>query len=171
MEEAVVCAEWVKNKETGFLMDRKSELLVLQPGHEQSIRQAGQLSFPRECCGFILGEVRAGLRNVVLLIPTYNDREASAQSNRFAIDPMEFLKAERTAQREKLMLLGFYHSHPNGSARPSAFDLEHAWPWYSYVIVSVRDGIAEQITSWTLNKDGSQFTQEYVEITDQGRSL
>lgn len=152
-------------------MDMKPELLVLQPGHEQSICQAGQLSFPRECCGFILGEVRADLRNVVVLIPTYNDREESAQSNRFAIDPVEFLKAERTAQREKLLLLGFYHSHPNGSACPSDFDLEHAWPWYSYVIVSVRDGTAEQITSWTLNKDGSQFTQETVEIAGQGRSV
>ena len=147
-------------------MDMKPELLVLQPGHEQSICQAGQLSFPRECCGFILGEVRADLRNVVLLIPTYNDREESAQSNRFAIDPVEFLKAERTAQREKLLLLGFYHSHPNGSACPSDFDLEHAWPWYSYVIVSVREGAASDTTSWVLRDDRSGFDEQKIESID-----
>ena len=37
-------------------------------------------------------------------------------------------------------LLGFYHSHPDHPARPSQYDLDHAWPFFSYVIVSVRGG-------------------------------
>ena len=74
------------------------------------------------------------------------------------------MKAERSARKQGLKLLGFYHSHPNAPARPSAYDLEHAWPWYSYVIVSIRDGQDEQMTSWVLQDDRSQFDAEEVVV-------
>ena len=35
-------------------------------------------------------------------------------------------------------LLGFYHSHPDHPARPSQYDLDHAWPTFAYVIVAGR---------------------------------
>ena len=57
-------------------------------------------------------------------------------------------------------LLGFYHSHPDHPARPSQYDLDHAWPFFSYVIVSVRGGTAEDMTSWRLREDRSAFDQE-----------
>ena len=61
-------------------------------------------------------------------------------------------------------MLGFYHSHPDHPARPSEYDREHALPWFSYVIVSVRDGRAEEsdLTSWTLDDDRSTLRSEPV---------
>jgi proteasome lid subunit RPN8/RPN11 len=56
--------------------------------------------------------------------------------------------------------VGFYHSHPDHPAVPSAFDLEHAWPVYSYVIVSVRNGRAEDLLSYELRSDRSRFDAE-----------
>ena len=57
-------------------------------------------------------------------------------------------------------LLGFYHSHPDHPARPSQYDLDHAWPFFSYVIVSVCGGVPEDMTSWRLKDDRSAFDQE-----------
>jgi len=57
-------------------------------------------------------------------------------------------------------VVGFYHSHPDHPARPSAFDLEHAWPFYSYVIVSVEDGAVADMRSWRLRDDRSEFEPE-----------
>jgi len=59
-----------------------------------------------------------------------------------------------------LDLLGFYHSHPDHPARPSQYDLDHAWPFFSYIIVSVRAGRPEAMTSWRLREDRSAFDPE-----------
>ena len=52
-------------------------------------------------------------------------------------------------------------SHPNHPAVPSGFDLEHA-PFieWSYLIVSVREGKAEEVRAWTVREDRSQFDEE-----------
>ena len=56
-------------------------------------------------------------------------------------------------------LAGFYHSHPNHPARPSAFDLEHAWPNFSYIIISVNEAVPGDITNWFLKDDRTAFEQ------------
>jgi proteasome lid subunit RPN8/RPN11 len=61
--------------------------------------------------------------------------------------------------------VGFYHSHPDHPAEPSSFDLEHAWPYYSYLIVSVRDGRVADARSWRMAPDRSRFEPETLEIT------
>ena len=55
---------------------------------------------------------------------------------------------------------GFYHSHPDHPARPSQYDLDHAWPSFSYVIVSVMAGEDKLLTSWQLKDDRSAFDEE-----------
>jgi hypothetical protein len=45
---------------------------------------------------------------------------------------------------------------------PSAFDLEHAWPVYSYVIVSVAGGRAQDLLSFVLRSDRSRFDAEEI---------
>lgn len=66
--------------------------------------------------------------------------------------PNQYLQAERTAKEYKLELLGFYHSHPDHPAAPSEFDREHALPWFTYVIVSIRQAMARGMTAWELNE-------------------
>jgi proteasome lid subunit RPN8/RPN11 len=57
-------------------------------------------------------------------------------------------------------VIGFYHSHPDHPAVPSQFDLDHAWPVYSYLIVSVIQGQSAELTSWELVEDRSRFEAE-----------
>ena len=67
-------------------------------------------------------------------------------------------------------LIGWYHSHPDHPAKPSEYDREHAWPWYSYIIVSVQNGNPRDMTSWRLQDDRSAFVAEEVEIRNQAKA-
>ena len=50
-------------------------------------------------------------------------------------------------------MLGFYHSHPDHPARPSETDRLAAWPFYSYVLVSIMKAKPAEMTSWTLYQE------------------
>jgi len=130
--------------------------------HLAAIRRHGEQTYPSECCGFLLGRQDNGFKVVGSLSSADNAREDSAQHNRFLITSEMYLAADREARALGLEILGFYHSHPNAPARPSEYDREHAWAWYSYVIVSVREGAAQDMTSWILREDRTAFDEEEI---------
>jgi proteasome lid subunit RPN8/RPN11 len=136
-------------------------MLLLAKHLEQEIRDHGARDYPHECCGAMLGTDTGAGRQVRSLFPLVNRRDDSP-SNRFSITPEDFRAAERAATERGLDLIGWYHSHPDHPARPSEFDREHAWPWYSYVIVSVAAGAPQDLTSWLLQDDRSRFEPEEV---------
>jgi proteasome lid subunit RPN8/RPN11 len=90
---------------------------------------------------------------------------ADSRHKRYLISPRDFFEAEKEARKAGLDVIGVYHSHPDHPARPSEFDREHAFPWYSYIIVSVAQGEPRDLTSWTLREDRSAFDHEDVVIT------
>jgi proteasome lid subunit RPN8/RPN11 len=94
--------------------------------------------------------------------PFANRRDDSPR-NRFEVTPGDVLLAEKMAREKKIDLIGWYHSHPNAPARPSEFDREHAWPWYSYIIVGIRDGEPKEMTSWRLHDDRAAYDAETIE--------
>lgn len=136
-------------------------MLRLADHLENQIREHGAKDYPNECCGAMLGTDGDAGREVRSLFPLINRRDDSPR-NRFSITPEDFRAAERAAAEHGLDLLGWYHSHPDHPARPSEFDREHAWPWYSYVIVSVQAGAPKDLTSWRLDDDRAQFQPEEV---------
>jgi len=136
-------------------------MLLLAKSLEQEIRNHGAKDYPHECCGAMLGTDSGADREVRQLFPLINRRDDSPR-NRFSITPEDFRAAERAASEHGLDLLGWYHSHPDHPARPSEFDREHAWPWYSYIIVSVDAGEPKDLTSWRLEDDRSKFLPEGV---------
>lgn len=95
-------------------------------------------------------------------MPISNAREESAKRNRFLITPQELMRGERYARSRQLDIIGFYHSHPDHPAVPSGYDLDHALPVYSYVIVSVAQGRAGEVQSWELEADRSRFNPESI---------
>jgi proteasome lid subunit RPN8/RPN11 len=125
----------------------------------ESIREHGKKAYPNECCGVLLGRIENSRKSVVKLRPMENAREDSPQ-NRYLISSRDLLEAEKAARALGLDIVGVYHSHPDHPARPSEFDREHAFPWYSYIIVSVRGGEPLDLTSWTLRDDRSAFDAE-----------
>ncbi|MGE0462669.1 MAG: M67 family metallopeptidase [Vicinamibacterales bacterium] len=129
--------------------------LALGPGVADAIRAHGREVYPHECCGAMLG--RDG--EVTEAWPLPNTTEEGPR-RRFLVRPADYRAAEERARRNGVELLGFYHSHPDHPARPSQYDLDHAWPVFSYVILSVVDGIAGEMASWRLSDGRERFEEE-----------
>jgi len=123
-----------------------------------------ETEYPNECCGLLLGKIAADkTKSVEKLMPISNAREEKHKHNRFLITPDELMKGELFARKHNLDVLGFYHSHPDHPSAPSEYDLEHAWPFYSYIIVSVVKGKADLLTSWEMENDRSKFNSEPID--------
>jgi len=136
-------------------------MLVLNNEIVRGIREYGARDYPNETCGAMLGLDSGERREVRSLFPLTNRRDDSPR-NRFSITADDFRAAERAAKQQGLELVGWYHSHPDHPAKPSEYDREHAWPWYSYVIVSVAQGQPQDMTSWQLSDDRSHFLPEEI---------
>jgi proteasome lid subunit RPN8/RPN11 len=132
-----------------------SDGLRLGSGVLEAIQQHGRETYPHECCGALIG--RDG--EVVTAAPLPNTTDEGPR-RRFLVRPSDYREAERTASDAGLDLLGFYHSHPDHPAQPSQYDLDHAWPFFSYVIISVTSGEPGDVRSWTLRDDRSAFDEE-----------
>jgi proteasome lid subunit RPN8/RPN11 len=78
--------------------------------------------------------------------------------------------AEKAAREKGIDVVGWYHSHPDHPAAPSQYDQDHAWPWYSYIIVSVANGKPQDMTSWRLTDDRSRFTREDLETRESAKA-
>ena len=137
-------------------------LLSISKELAERIRAHGAETYPHECCGALLGRDNEP-REILGLFPLINRRDDSPQ-NRFSVTAQDVLDAEKSARRQGLDVVGWYHSHPDHPARPSEYDRDHAWPWYSYIIVSVAQGHPQDMTSWRLNDDRQQFSPEGIQI-------
>ncbi len=128
--------------------------LTITPAVDAAIRAHGQQTYPHECCGALVG--RDG--HVAVAVPLANTTEEGPR-RRFLVRPSDYREAEKQATVLGGELLGFYHSHPDHPARPSQYDLDHAWPTFAYVIVAVAAGTAQDMTVWFLKEDRSSFDE------------
>lgn len=152
-------------------------VLNLCPHHLQDIQSYAESTYPEECCGLLLGHLCGEARTLLEILPTENswDEETadvfqsidglstrkSSKRNRFSIAPRVMLKVQKEARDRNLNIIGIYHSHTDHPAVPSEFDRVIAWPQYSYVIVSVRQGLACDLKSWSLDEN-HQFQPEEI---------
>lgn len=120
-------------------------------------------TFPNECCGFFFGTIENDQKFVTEIRPVINAKEGD-QRRRFAIDPLDYMKAEKYAIEHQLELLGIYHSHPLHPAIPSEHDLKQAMPVFSYIILSTQPEEVIDITSWQLNSE-REFVREKLNIS------
>jgi proteasome lid subunit RPN8/RPN11 len=142
----------------------ETQTLLVDAAIDAEIRRHGEETYPHECCGALVG---SGNR-VTAAVALPNTTEEGPR-RRFLVRPSDYRTAEQTASEIGGDLLGFYHSHPDHPARPSQFDLDHAWPTFAYIIVAVAgNGVARQsggsatagdMTVWYLKQDRSTFEE------------
>ncbi len=133
--------------------------MTVTTGVAESIREFARQSYPDECCGALLGT--DGTISAVFSLPNTTDEEPR---RRFRIRPEDYQRVEAHAEAGGKELLGFYHSHPDHPARPSLYDLRHAWPNLLYLIISVHSHRTGELTVWRLAEDRSRFEQQELSI-------
>ncbi len=117
-------------------------------------------AYPFEACGVMIGSTG---RRTVAVEDVFHARNLNVERarDRFLLDPQDHLAVDRVARRRGLDVVGFWHSHPDHPARPSATDLEAAWKDHSYLIVSTAAFGASVFRSWRL--DDGRFLEERIE--------
>ena len=139
-----------------------------------TIKHHGEQTYPKECCGFLLGTVEDGINRLEMAFPATNEWQdtpdqataAESQRNRYLITPDQWKQADAHARQQGLGIIGYYHSHPDHPAAPSGYDLDHScWPGESYIIVSIEHGKAGSINSFT-KPDYTKFEKEEILLDD-----
>lgn len=142
-------------------------MIKLKPQHIEAIKRHAKAEYPHECCGLLIGSIEDEGRTRVLveIYPVSNSwGERQALHHRMLITPKDYLQAERRFSEQGLGVIGNYHSHPDHTAIPSQFDLEHLapWPTMSCIVVSVNEQGATELRSWELAADRSRFNEEEI---------
>jgi len=125
-----------------------------------AIRREAARAYPHEGCGALLGPAEGAVNETMPLANT----EIGSPGTRFTVSPRDYLAAEETADARGLRLLGFWHSHPDHPARPSATDRAYAWPGLLTVVVAVDRGTPGDITAWDVPQPEAAFRPLVLEI-------
>ncbi|MDJ0844628.1 M67 family metallopeptidase [Crocosphaera sp.] len=154
-------------------------MIYLSHQQLQQIQRHAEMVYPEECCGLLLGTLERDNKRVIEVRETENswtgdinenlphfpssNQQPLSKKNRFSIDPYTLLQVQKEVRDRRLNMIGIYHSHPDHPAVPSPFDREIAWPDYSYIIVSLKEGKFTEIRSWKLEENQS-FQEEIIQI-------
>ena len=128
----------------------------------------GEKEYPHECCGFILGQFKDDESFGIEYLPASNVKEENRE-RRFLIDPLAYQKAEDKADDQGMSIISIVHSHPDHPDKPSDFDRDHAWPGFSYIIISVQNGKIASYRSWQLNENRKVFIEENIKIIEENK--
>lgn len=112
-------------------------------------------TFPKECCGVMIGSDGA-VEEAVPLPNVYT----GPQEDFFVMDPQDLNRVDREARQRGLDVLGVFHSHPNCDAYFSKRDLEHSCPWFSYVVLSIKNGRFDHANSYRPDFDQKEAPKE-----------
>ena len=145
-------------------------MILLHDEAIEAIRLHGRESYRDEACGVLYGLAERETKTVLRAAPMVNARE-DERHRRFVVTPADYRDAEAEASRSGSTLLGFYHSHPDHPAYPSRYDLEHAFPFFSYVILAVERGEPREMRSFVLSGDRSEFLEETLSRAEREEPL
>ena len=154
-------------------------MMTLTEAARQAIEQHAEQTYPHECVGLLIGRSDGSRKTVEAIYRAQNTWTAevgltSAEhehslADRFYLDPRDYMKADRAARAQGLDIVGCYHSHPDHPAIPSERDRVGAQGVggsyvFSFLIQSVRSGVAAELTSWLLSEDGERFISEEIQF-------
>jgi proteasome lid subunit RPN8/RPN11 len=151
--------------------------IVISESQLKIIYDRAENIYPEECCGIILGTIDQFSKSAVEVIPTVNawvkpelvddlnivEEINRTKHSRYTIAPEDIFRAQKRGRDLQLEIIGFFHSHPDYPAIPSACDRDRAWEIYSYPIVSVIQGKVSDLQSWVLDSKGV-FQPEEIQI-------
>ena len=129
----------------------------------QVMRAHAEAIFPNECCGAMLGRNDGETKHVTVALPLENVH-AGPRVTRYELRPEDLLRAEKEARGRGMDLIGIFHSHPNHDAYFSETDLKNSCTWYSFVVLSVKDGQFDHAKSFLPNMEQTEAPEEALDL-------
>ncbi len=115
-------------------------------------------AYPFECCGVLVGVHGDGAMRADRIVRSVNVAEGDRRTN-YQIDWTTLFRVTRQTRDTGESIVGFYHSHPDGTARPSKRDAAAAWLGMLYVIVPVWNDAAGTPTAWRMTAAAPAFVE------------
>jgi len=134
-------------------------MMHIAPDPWEAMVKHARETYPNECCGAMLGSIDGERKLVLAAMPLENAFDG-AQAARYQLRPEDLLAADRAARQRKMDLIGIYHSHPDCDAYFSKTDLRNSCPWYSFVVLSIRNGEFHHANSWLPDADQTEAAKE-----------
>lgn len=128
----------------------------------EDMRAHAEATYPEECCGLLIADSGGRISDSVRMKNSFGGQK----HDRYDIDPLELFKADRAVSQKGSKIAAIYHSHPDYPAVLSKFDLEHSFPWYSYVVLSVPRGHADETRSWLPSEDHKSVEEERIQVVE-----
>ena len=130
----------------------------LSPAQLQAIERAAEAAYPEEACGLLVGHAETGDTWQVNAVEASANVAEPPRTRRFEVDPKLRLRLERELREGPDLVVGVYHSHPNGSAAPSETDISMIFePDMVWLITAVADGRAVATMAYKPTEDGAAF--------------
>jgi proteasome lid subunit RPN8/RPN11 len=126
------------------------------------IHAHAESAYPEECCGLLISDKSKRVTESIRMKNAYD----GPKNDRYSIDPLELFRADRASAQKGLAIGGIYHSHPDYPASLSKFDMDHSFPWYSYIVISVPHGKARETKAWIPREDRTSASEEAVEVLE-----
>ena len=135
--------------------------ILIQDNHYHEMLRHADRQHPNECCGILMGEPSG--QNILIrrVIQAGNISELE-KTRSYQIDWQTLFDAVRASRSGHERIIGFYHSHPDGSNQPSRSDHRSAWIDHSYIIITKQPGHSYQMTSWRIPHENSRFEPERI---------
>jgi len=143
-------------------------MIRIDPDAWREMVAHAQATYPNECCGAMLGNIANEGKTVSIALQLDN-AYTGERGSRYELRPEDLLRADKEARSRNLDLVGIYHSHPDCDAYFSETDLQNSCPWYSFVVLSIRNGVFDHANSWL--PDAEQTKAEREELTIGGRAI
>jgi len=137
-------------------------MLKIQDDPMREMIAHAEATYPNECVGAMIGKIENGVKTVDYALRLENSAEGS-QAAYYELRPEHLLKADKAAREQGKDMIGIYHSHPDCDAYFSETDLKNSCPWYSFVVLSIKQGKFDHANSWLPDAEQSKADKEELE--------
>lgn len=128
----------------------------------ETLQKYAEQSYPQEMCGLLIGKMEKDTAQVLEWIPVRNEAE-NHRERRYLIPANKYRDIDVESRKKGMDILGVAHSHPDGKAEPSSFDLEHAYPHFYYFIFGIAQGHCDELRIWQLSGETRIFEETFLQ--------
>ena len=134
-------------------------MITIDPEAWRVMVEHAQAIYPNECCGAMIGAIDGSEKSVKVAVALDN-AFSGEQGARYELRSEDLLKADAEARQRGMDLIGIFHSHPDCDAYFSKTDLENSCPWYSFLVLSIKNGVFDHANSFLPDPDQTKADKE-----------